>query len=265
MIWHLLPLSRWQPAEPVAVIPAGGDRFVHASPDEQVALAVAGAVFGELAEPLVGLGLDEAKLSAPVRYEPGDPAPPPGVPASTRFPHIYGPVETSAVAEVRFARRDLAGAYVSLEARPATAAALGLVPHPEGGWYRQTWAAGPAYQPAGYPGSRPAATAIYYLLPPGAESRWHTVRSGELWLWHGPGPLALRLGGTGPHPGEPTVITLGPDVGAGQHPHYLVPGGHWQSAHPAAAAEVLVTCVVAPGFDFTDFTVPPAAGAAPPA
>lgn len=262
MIWHLLPLSRWQAAlsQSHAARPEGGDRFVHASPDGRAALAVANALYGALAEPLVGLGLDESRLSAEVRYEPADPGPPPGVPAGTRFPHVYGPVETAAVAEVRYARRDPSGRYISLDARPATAERLGLLPHPEGGWYRQTWVAGPGFEPAGYPGPRAAATAIYFLLPPGGGSRWHTVRSDELWLWHAGGPLALRLGGTGPRPGDPGEVVLGPDIAAGQRPQRLVPGGCWQSAHPAGRHEVLVSCVVAPGFDFADFAVLPGAG-----
>ena len=98
-----------------------------------------------------------------------------------------------------------------------------------------------------------AATAIYFLLGPGEESRWHTVRSGELWLWHRGGPLALRLGGTGDAPGPVDELILGPDVEAGQRPQTLVPPGVWQSARPAGTEPVLVSCVVAPGFDFADF------------
>ena len=210
-------------------------------------------------EPLLALLVDESRLSAQVRYEPGDPAPPPGVPADTLFPHVYGPVETAAVAGVRYLRRDPSGRYLGLEARPATAEALDLLPHPEGGWYRQTWSAEPGFEPPGYPGRRAAATAIYFLLPPGAQSCWHAVRSDELWLWHAGGPLTLLLAGTGDRPGtEPAAVTLGPDLAAGQRPQHLVPAGHWQAARPAGAQEVLVTCVVAPGFDFADFTVPPA-------
>lgn len=257
MIWHLMPLSQWRSAgrDSYVARPAGTGGFVHASPDTQVALAVANDLFAQCPEPLVALGVDEARLSAEVRYEPADPVPPPGPAAHTLFPHVYGPVEASAVTEVRYARPDPSGRYVSLDVRPATAGALDLVPHPEGGWYRQTWAAGPAFEPAGYPGRRPAATAIYYLLPPGAQSCWHTVRSDELWLWHAGGPLTLMLGGIGARPGEPSAVTLGPDIAAGQHPQYLVPGGCWQAAHPAGTAETLVTCVVAPGFDAADFAV----------
>jgi predicted cupin superfamily sugar epimerase len=66
--------------------------------------------------------------------------------------------------------------------RPRTAEALDLAPHLEGGWYRETWRSGPESVPAGYPGRRAAATVIYFLLLPGQESRWHRVRSDEVWL-----------------------------------------------------------------------------------
>jgi uncharacterized protein len=133
--------------------------------------------------------------------------------------------------------------------------ALGLEPHPEGGWFRETYRSAHSFTPDGYPGARSAATAIYFLLHPGERSRWHVVRSDELWLWHSGGPLALVLGGAGPDPGEPRPTLLGPDVVAGHRPQLLVPGGVWQSAEPAGDEPVLVSCVVAPGFDFADFTL----------
>jgi hypothetical protein len=140
--------------------------------------------------------------------------------------------------------------------RPRTAELLDLAPHPEGGWYRETWRAGPAWEPAGYPGPRAAATGIYFLLTPGEESAWHRVRSDEVWLWHRGGPLLLSDGGDGAAPAAvPRVATLGPDLAAGQVPQHVIPGGHWQCARPHDAAEVLVSCVVAPGFDFADFTL----------
>lgn len=150
--------------------------------------------------------------------------------------------------------------------KPQTAELLDLQPHPEGGWYRETWRAGPESVPAGYPGPRSAATGIYFLLCPGEESRWHRVRSDEVWLWHSGGPLTLETGGTGdrPVPGgtdgdsaSGSTVTLGPDIAAGQVPQYVIPAGHWQSARPAGDAEVLVSCVVAPGFDFSDFELLP--------
>ncbi len=260
MIWHLIPLARWRSAPGSVLVPgtqAAG--FVHASPDEATTLAVANALYRQAEEPIVALLLDESRLSAQVRYELADPAPPPDVPADTLFPHVYGAVETAAITGVRFLRRDTSGRYSGLEVRPATAEALDLLPHPEGGWYRQTWWAEPGFEPPGYAGRRAAATAIYFLLPAGTQSCWHAVRSDELWLWHAGGPLTLLLGGVGDAPGgEPASVTLGPDLAAGQRPQHLVPAGHWQAAWPAGAREVLVTCVVAPGFEFADFTVPPA-------
>ncbi|MFG2577331.1 cupin domain-containing protein [Streptomyces sp. NPDC048481] len=130
---------------------------------------------------------------------------------------------------------------------------LGLEPHVEGGWFRQTWRTGPAAVPDGYAGPRAFATGIYFLLHPGEVSRWHRVRSDELWLWHRGGPLTLRLGGNASTPQEATVASLGPDVESGQRPQLLVPAGVWQTAQPATDEPVLVSCIVAPGFEYEDF------------
>jgi predicted cupin superfamily sugar epimerase len=137
--------------------------------------------------------------------------------------------------------------------RPPLAEQLDLAPHPEGGWFRQTWRAAATFAPPGYPGPRHAATAIYFALHPGEESRWHVVQSDELWLWHSGGPLDLHLGGGGEAPRPAEIIVLGDDLAYGQRPQVLVPGGVWQSARPRGDAPVLVSCVVSPGFDFADF------------
>jgi uncharacterized protein len=148
----------------------------------------------------------------------------------------------------------------SADTRPWTAELLDLAPHPEGGWYRETWRAGPRSVPPGYPGPREAATVIYFLLTPGEESAWHRVRSDEVWLWHSGGPLILLDGGTDGRPAAEApdrlaAVTLGPDLAAGQLPQHVIPGGHWRAARLAGDSEVLVSCVVAPGFDFADFTL----------
>lgn len=127
---------------------------------------------------------------------------------------------------------------------------LGLQPHPEGGWFRETYRSAHTFTPDGYDGPRAAATGILFALHPGEESRWHVVRSDELWFWHAGGPLTLRLDRDAPQ-----EHTLGADVARGQRPQLLVPAGTWQSAAPAGAEPVLVSCVVAPGFDFADFTL----------
>jgi uncharacterized protein len=137
--------------------------------------------------------------------------------------------------------------------RPRLAEQLDLRPHPEGGWFRETWRSTVRFRPAGYEDDRSAATAIYFLLCPGEESAWHVVRSDELWLWHHGGPLALRLGGSAAQPGEASAVMLGAHVSDGERPQVVVPGGTWQSAGPAGGEPVLVSCVVAPGFEFADF------------
>ncbi|MGC0422125.1 cupin domain-containing protein [Embleya sp. AB8] len=137
---------------------------------------------------------------------------------------------------------------------PHLAQVLDLAPHPEGGWYRETWRTDARLTPPGYPGARESASGIYFLLCPGEESVWHVVRSAELWLWHRGGPLELRLGGDGPAPdAEPRRVVLGPDVESGEQPQVLIPPGVWQAARPAGGREVLVSCVVSPAFAFEDF------------
>ena len=137
--------------------------------------------------------------------------------------------------------------------RPQLAELLDLSPHPEGGWFRETWRSAVELSPDGYAGPRASATCIYFLLGPGEESRWHRVRSTELWLWHSGGPLHVQLGGTDGSPGRPETKVLGPDVTAGQSPQVIVPADEWQAARPATDEAVLVSCVVSPGFDFADF------------
>jgi predicted cupin superfamily sugar epimerase len=118
--------------------------------------------------------------------------------------------------------------------RPPTAERLDLEPHPEGGWFRRTWAPTVTVD-----GERPAASAIYFLLMPGERSRDHVVDADELWLWHGPGSVTLVVG--------QDRVVLGPE-----RPQMLVPAGVWQSTEPATE-EVLVSCVVSPGFVWEGF------------
>ncbi|GAB3597516.1 cupin domain-containing protein [Microbacterium tumbae] len=131
--------------------------------------------------------------------------------------------------------------------RPPTAERLDLEPHPEGGWFRRTWTSAVAVETPG--GARPAATCIHYLLQSDEASAWHVVTSDEIWLWHGPGRLELSLGGDAASPGVVTPIVLGP----GEAAQVLVPAGVWQAARPLDDEEVLVSCVVSPGFDFADW------------
>ena len=127
---------------------------------------------------------------------------------------------------------------------PTLAAALDLAPHPEGGWYRRTWTSAVTVDTPG--GPRPSVTAVLYLLD--GVSRWHRVRSAELWCWHRGSPVALECGGTGevPVPGGPVRLEAA-------SPQREVPAGTWQTARLLGADPALVTCVVSPGFDFADF------------
>jgi uncharacterized protein len=137
--------------------------------------------------------------------------------------------------------------------RHPIAEALDLEPHPEGGWYRQTWAAGPTVETAG--GPRHTATLIYFLLPAGESSAWHRVASDELWLAH-LGAVTLELGGDGDAPGEPTPHVVGTAVTEGQLAQLTVPARVWQRTVPGLQ-DALVSCVVSPGFDFADFELLP--------
>ena len=79
------------------------------------------------------------------------------------------------------------------------------------------------------------------------------MRSDELWFWHSGGAMVLGLGGAADQPAPASQVMLGCDLSSGQQPQAVVPGGTWQRANPAGADPVLVSCVVAPGFDFADF------------
>ncbi len=122
---------------------------------------------------------------------------------------------------------------------------MGMRPHPEGGWYRQTWKHPESvHTPRG---PRALVTCVSFLLLAGERSAWHRVASDELWLWQGGGPLLLTVGGSDDSPvGDFSCeLTVG-----GQ---YLVRAHEWQTAEPATDDACLVACVVSPGFDFDDF------------
>ncbi|MGC4960215.1 cupin domain-containing protein [Gordonia sp. DT218] len=144
---------------------------------------------------------------------------------------------------------------------PDWARGLGLSPHPEGGWYRETWRSDvtiPAdILPHGYPGDRAVGTAIYFLLLPDERSAWHTVRGAELWLYHRGSPVLLELGGDGSGPDAPAEVVVGADIAAGHLPQAVVPPGTWQRARPVGDEPSLVSCLVLPGFDFADFRLAP--------
>lgn len=122
---------------------------------------------------------------------------------------------------------------------------LQLSPHPEGGWYRETWRAS-----AVRPGERDAATAILFLLEMGQRSHWHRVDAAEMWLFHAGSPITLRA--VGSKGGAVREIRLGSNVLAGEQPQHLIAAGEWQAAQ-AEEGWALVACVVVPGFSFEGF------------
>jgi len=126
---------------------------------------------------------------------------------------------------------------------------LELRPHPEGGYYRETFrdthtdALG-----------RACSTAIYFLLAHGQKSQWHRIDAIEIWHYYAGSPLTLRVA----HEGCTShVVTLGPDVRSGQRPQAIVPASAWQAAE-TTGDWTLVGCTVAPGFEFASFELAPA-------
>lgn len=126
-------------------------------------------------------------------------------------------------------------------------AALGMIPHPEGGHYVETW------RHVRDSGGRGAGTAIYYLLEAGERSHWHRVDAAEIWHWYAGAPMQLSL--------SPDGIavewkTLGNDLASGARPQILVPAGVWQSA-TSSGEWSLIGCTVSPAFEFAGFEMAP--------
>jgi len=129
---------------------------------------------------------------------------------------------------------------------------LGLIPHPEGGFYKET------FRPPGPNGGRGASTAIYYLLRDHEASAWHRVRDADE-VWHHYAGATLEL--TVVDGGRREVLRLGADLLAGERPQAVVPAGAWQTARIAGSAAgtwTLMGCTVAPAFEFASFEMAPA-------
>jgi predicted cupin superfamily sugar epimerase len=129
----------------------------------------------------------------------------------------------------------------------AVRAALQLKPHPEGGHYRELWRDAPKS------GERGAASAILFLLAAGERSHWHRIDASEIWLWQAGAPLLLGL--YDPDENRRTV-KLGPDAGKGECFQEAVPPYVWQEASSAGTWS-LVSCIVAPAFQFDGFELAP--------
>jgi Uncharacterized conserved protein len=124
---------------------------------------------------------------------------------------------------------------------------LRLIPHPEGGYYRETYRHRPA------DGGRGDATQIYYFLRGGERSHWHRVDAIEIWHWYAGAPLRLEIAPEG----EPTqTVILGNDFAAGQEAHAVIPTMDWQAAE-SLGDWTLAGCTVAPAFQFEGFEMAP--------
>lgn len=134
-------------------------------------------------------------------------------------------------------------------------ALLGMKPHPEGGWYAETYRATETVPadalPPRYGAARAHATAILYLLAEGAIGALHRVQSDEVWHHYaGDSVEMLQLRPDG------SVLRslLGPDIVNGELPQVVVPARTWQGVRIVPLGRrSLLGCTVAPGFDFADF------------
>ncbi|MSR41860.1 MAG: cupin domain-containing protein [Phycisphaerales bacterium] len=118
--------------------------------------------------------------------------------------------------------------------------ALELQPHPEGGFYRETW------RESASGGARGAGTAIYFLLSSGVINRWHRVDAAEIWHFYAGAPLLLSIA----REGEAAYSqTLGNAIMQGERPQLEVPANAWQRAQ-TLGAWTLVGCTVSPAFLF---------------
>ncbi|PSC05925.1 cupin [Alsobacter soli] len=126
---------------------------------------------------------------------------------------------------------------------------LDLAPHPEGGYYRETYRDERADA-----NGRSVSTAIYFLLGAGDVSEWHRVDAAEVWHWYAGAPLVITMS---PNCHDAEARHLGPHLRSGQRPQLVVPAGWWQTA-VSLGAWTLVGCTVAPGFQFSGFEMAPA-------
>lgn len=135
---------------------------------------------------------------------------------------------------------------------------LELIPHPEGGYYKETYRSEEVFDGAStiqkYGAPRNASTAIYFLLTQGNFSAFHKVKQDEFWHFYDGAPINLHI--ITPE-GAYSLIKIGRNFSQGEVPQYYVPGGYWFASEVAEGGEFsLAGCTVSPGFDFADFELP---------
>lgn len=135
---------------------------------------------------------------------------------------------------------------------------LELKPHPEGGYFKETYRSiatiSNAHLTGKYDGDRHYSTAIYFLLTHDIFSAFHRIEQDELWFFHQGASIELHI--ISPE-GEHSTHLIGNDLAAGESPQLTVPGKSWFAARVLSdKGHSLVSCTVAPGFDFRDFELP---------
>lgn len=130
-----------------------------------------------------------------------------------------------------------------------------LQPHPEGGWYKQTYKSNEIVAASALPerfnGDRVFSTAIYFLLERGNFSAFHRIKSDEGWHFYAGDPLEIFIIHQN---GSLDIITMGNDIEKEQQFQYVVPANCWFASRPASGSQYcFVGCTVSPGFDFADF------------
>jgi len=136
--------------------------------------------------------------------------------------------------------------------------ALGLLPHPEGGYYREFHRSAHVVPrsalPPAYKGERNLGTVIYYLLTGNDISAFHRLPSDEIWHFHAGSAFLVHVIDPG---GSCRRIRLGLDIHVGEVPGLVIPAGHWFGAEVAEEKSyALASCTVMPGFDFEDLHMP---------
>lgn len=130
-----------------------------------------------------------------------------------------------------------------------------MQPHPEGGWYKETYksmeAVSASALPERFAGSRSFCTAIYFLLEERNFSAFHRIKSDECWHFYSGDPLQIFV--ILPD-GSMQITELGNDIRKDQQFQFVVPANCWFASRPAPGSSYsFVGCTVAPGFDFSDF------------
>ncbi len=143
----------------------------------------------------------------------------------------------------------MAQAYVERGmSAPQIVQLLNLKPHPEGGYYRETFR-----DERVDANGRAVSSLIYFLLDTGDVSAWHRVDAAEVWHWYAGAPLVITVS---PNGHDAQSVYLGADFTSGHVPQFVVPANYWQTA-TSLGAWTLVGCTVAPAFEFAGFELAP--------